>query len=89
MAKKIEKADPNGLSVILYYMIGGTELEEISDEGWDAYRDALALLATDFTVTEEEKMFKRLLSAGWSSKDGLKVNNWQEFAPSGFALQNG
>jgi hypothetical protein len=34
-------------------------------------------------------MFKRLLSAGWSSKDGLKVNNWQEFAPSGFALQNG
>jgi hypothetical protein len=84
MTTKVRSGDPKSINVILYYMIEKTDLENLSDAAWAAYRDALALLDREFTVEEETAAVKKLLSTGWKTEEGLTVRNWKKFVPQDF-----
>ena len=63
---------------MLYDVIENTALEDLGDDGWEAYKEALDLRARKHTLTEERKALKRMLDTGWEVTPGFDPKNWEE-----------
>ena len=69
MPGKKQRKDPCSISVLLYDVIENTDLDKVSSEGSQAYKNTLALLDQDsFTARERDAAFKKLRETGWKPR---------------------
>ncbi len=80
MAKEKRRKDPNSISVLLFDVIENTDLDKVSSKGWQAYKNALALLDQgSFTARERDAAFKKLLKTGWETTPDFHPKHWEKY----------
>lgn len=68
----------DSISIMLYDVIENTALEDLGEDGWDVYKEALELRGRKHTLSEERKILKKLLASGWEVTPGFDPKNWRE-----------